>query len=807
MDAARTNRAISVLETHRDILGNAVVDAALQALRRTQPAGLHLAQAVAAKEITVLVAQISGMLPFGDALAAQDAIDFTDELWRRLSAQIEENRGEVVLCSGYTLIAVFGADAPRQNEAEWAIRAALDIQRILARIRQEWAEKQSPAVNLPPLNVSQGLHTGEVLWRTDENRHHTEVWGDAVEIARTLATQAFPRRILISAQVYRQVRGVFYVQQLPQTIDIPLLPTTVRAFEVKGAKPYAVRIISHSIEGMETSMVGRAPAMQALQSAFETAATGKAQLVTINGESGMGKSRLLYEFDHWLEEQPRAVRLLQGRASLPTRHLPYWIFRDIFTFYFGIFASDSTETTRRKLSQGILSLTETADGAAETMAAHIERLIGFSPDAPMPYPSAPAHATLTDAIEAVNRFFAMLATADNPVVLMLEDIHWADDASLRLLKRLWRAGRNLPLMIVCTAQPQLFERQPNWFDAEESQQQKITLPPLTAEQSSDLIEQIFRKIPVIPTELRTALVTHAQGNPLLLEELIQLLIDDDVILPLPIRWRVDEQALSAVQLPTNLHAVLQSRFARLPALEQEMLQRAAAIGRAFWNVALAQMSEAHAAPISVEVVNVVLENLQERGLILQRESSPFAQTREYIFKHASLRQAIYDTLPTAARISYHTQLADWLIEFNGEQVDAYAALIAAHFEAAEKPIDSATWFTRAGKQALSVFAWDVALSHFKKATQVLLTVPPTDIPAELPVNIAYGQSLALWWQAESATPAEQTSLFEAALAQAAQSNAPELQSRVLHHWANAEKKRGNIPFAEVLLEKAQSILP
>ena len=806
MDAAHINRAISVLETHRDVLGNSAVDAALHALHRMQPA-LHPEQPVAAREITVLAAQISGMLPFGDALAAQDAIAFTTELWQRLSAKIEENRGEVVACSGYTLVAVFGADAPRQNEAEWAIRAALDIQRTLARIRQEWVEKQSPPAKLPPLNVSLGLHTGEVLWRTDETRRHAEVWGDAVEIARALAIRAFPRRILISAQVYRQVRGVFYVQQLPQPVDIPVLPTTVRAFEVKGAKPYAVRVISHSIEGMETSMVGRAPAMQALQSAFETAATGTAQLVTISGASGMGKSRLLYEFDQWLEEQPRAIRLLQGRASLPTRHLPYWIFRDIFTFYFGIFASDTTETTRKKLSQGILSLTETADGTAEAMAARIERLIGFSPDTPLPYPSAPAHTAFSAAVDAVNRFFAMLATPNSPVVLMLEDIHWADDASLRLLKRLWHASRNLPLMIVCTTQPQLFERQPDWFSAEDSQQQKSTLPPLTPAQSAELIAQIFRKIPVIPEKLQAALVTHAGGNPLLLEELIQLLIDDDVILPLPIRWRVDEHALSAVQLPTDLHAVLQSRFARLPALEQEMLQRAAAIGRAFWNVALAQMSESHAAPISVEVVNVVLENLQERGLILQRESSPFAQTREYIFKHASLRQAIYDTLPATARISYHTQLADWLIEFNGEQVDAYAALIAAHFEAAEKPVESATWLARAGKQALSVFAWDVALGHFQKAERVLSAVPPSAVPAELPPNIAYGQSLALWWQAETATAGEQPSLFEAALAQAEKSSAPDLQSRVLHHWANAEKKRGNSARAASLLKKAQSILP
>ncbi len=806
MDAAHINRAISILETHRDVLGNAAVDAAVQALRRMQPAA-HSVQPAASKEMTVLVAQISGMLPFGDALAAQDAIDFTTELWRRLSAKVEENRGEVVARSGYTLIAAFGADAPRQNEAEWAIRAALGIQHELARLRQEWAEKQVPAAKLPPLHVSQGLHIGEILWRTDETRRHTEIWGDAVEIARALAGQAFPRQILISAQVYRQVRGVFYVQQLPHIVDIPILPTGIRGFEVKGAKPYAVRIISHSVEGVETSMVGRASAMQTLQASFETAAAGTAQLVTVSGESGMGKSRLLYEFDHWLEEQPHTVKLLQGRASLPTRHLPYWIFRDIFTFYFGIFASDSTETTRKKLSQGILSLTETTDGTAETMAAHIEQLIGFSPDAPLPYPSAAAHTALSAAVDAVNRFFAVLATTNSPVVLMLEDIHWADEASLRLLKQLWHACQNLPLMIVCTTQPQLFERQPDWFTTADSQQQKINLPPLTPAQSSELIEQIFRKIPVIPEKLRTVLVTHAAGNPLLLEELIQLLIDDDVILPLPIRWRVDEQALAAVRLPENLHAVLQSRFARLPALEQEMLQRAAAIGRAFWNVALAQMGETHTAPISVDVVNVVLENLQERGLILQRESSPFAQTREYIFKHASLRQAIYDTLPAAARVSYHTQLADWLIKFNGEQVDAYAALIAAHFAAAEKPVESAKWFIRAGKQALSVFAWDVARVHFQKAAHLLSTLPASVVPADLPPHIAHGQSLALWWQAETAAPAEQTALFEASLAQAEQSGVPELQSHILHHWSNTEKKRGNLSRAEALLKKAQSILP
>lgn len=809
MDAAYINKAISALEAHRDILGSDVVDTSLQALRRLRHTAPQMsAHPVEARDVTVLVARFSGMRLFCDALRADEAEKFAAELWQHLDARIAENGGIVVSRNGYTLIAVFGADAPRQNETEWAIRAGLDIRKITARLHQDWVEKQTPPVQLPPLNVSMGLHGGSVLWHADVSRSVIEVWGDVVEIAWGLATYAFPGRIFISEHIYRQVRGVFYVRQMPQLYEISLLPQNVRAFEVTGAKPYAVRVISHSIEGVETTMVGRSDAMKILQTAFDTAGHGAGQLLTISGTAGIGKSRLLFEFDRWLEEQPHTVRLLQGRASLPTRQLPYWIFRDIFTFYFGIFASDSTEITRQKLSQGILNLTQAADGTAETMATHLERLVGFSSDVPVPYPTAPEKKVLAAAVAAVIDFFAMLADADSPVVLLLEDIHWADDASLRLLNQLWQASRQLPLMIVCTTQPQLFERDPKWATADEPNRQTISLPPLNSAQMAQLIRQIFRKIHVIPPDLHQMLLTKSKGNPLLLEELIQLLIDDGVILPFPTRWRVDEKALAAIHLPADLHAVLQQRFSRLPALEQEMLQRAAAIGRAFWNVALAQMREAHAAPISVEVVNVVLENLQERGLILQRESSPFAKTREYIFKHAALQQAIYDTLSPSMRVVYHTQLADWLIEFNGEQVDVYAALIADHFLAAQQPLAGAMWLIRAGKQALTVFAWDVATTQFQKAQQILSSVPTEKIPPELVRDITCGLAMSLWWQAETETaerPA--TSLFEATLAYAEECGSNELQARVLQYWANAEKKAGNSARADILLQQAQSILP
>ncbi len=806
MDAAQINRTISALETHRDALGNTVVDIAVRALqqmahtvRRSQTAQLE------SRTLTVFVMRVHGVAAFLRAIPAGDVPIFLAKLWQQVDETVSERRGVVHAHFGSYLLAFFGLDAARPNEPEWAIRSALQLRQTVADVRQEWVDAHRTYAEMPALPVSVGLHIGEVMQAKESASAGGDVLGETMDISLALAQVAKPNSILISADMYRHVRGVFYVRQLSNPIKLNTDGATVRAYRVKGAKPYAVRVISRSVEGIETMMVGRETALRALQSAFaDVSQTGRAQLVVVDGESGIGKSRLLYEFDHWLEQQPVNLRLLQGRASLQTRGVPYWILRDIFTFYFGIFASDSTVITRKKLAQGFADITDMTDAAA--MAEKIEHLIGFSAEAVPTFPTEPEQRRLHAAVAAVQAFFAALTAGGTPVILMLEDIHWADDASLRILKDLWNASRDIPLLMVCTTQPQLFSEHPHWFAPDEAAS-KIVLPALEPEQISELIARIFCKIPAIPPKLQSELITHAGGNPLLLEELIQLLIDAGVVLPFPVRWRVDEAALDKITLPDDLMTALLARFSRLPALEQEMLQRAATIGRAFWNVALARMSDPDAATISLDVVNVVLENLQERGVILQRESSPFAQTKEYIFKHALLRSAILNTLPADAATAYHAQLAAWLIEYNGEQVDAYASLIAAHFDDARQTPQAAEWYLRAGIHSLAVFAWDVALAHFEKVRQLLAQMDDDAATAAMHSKVAHGMAVALWWQAGVAHAENPRDLFESAVSWAVRADDAALQSRILHHWANAERHRGNDARADVLMQQAQSIMP
>lgn len=805
MDAAQINRTISALRTHRDILGNEVVDGAVHALQQLpHPSSVSSATTIETRSLTVFVAHIHGLTPFLQAISTAKSATLPQKLWQPLDQTVSEHHGVVHIHFGNYLMAFFGMDTARQNEPEWAIRTALQLRQSVADVRMEWNDDHAFPEAIPSLAVSVGLHTGIVSLRGEADSGEFEALGETVDFALALAQSAKPNSILISADMYNHVRGVFYVRQLSDRINLDDAGTTIGAYLVKGAKPYAVRVISRSVEGVETEMVGRQPAFHALKSAFSTVTqTGRAQLIVINGEAGIGKSRLLYEFDQWMEQRPVNLRLLQGRASFQTQGVPYSVLRDIFMFYFGIFASDSTASTRRKLSQGIADIT--ASQNTETMAEKIERLIGFSGEAVPLFPTESEQKRLAASVEAVQLFFATL-TADNvPAILILEDIHWADAASLRVLKAVWKSSAQIPLLVVCTTRPQLFAEYPTWF-VENEQTLKVDLPPLSTTQTSKLIKQIFRKIPAIPPQLQTELIDRAGGNPLLLEEQIQLLIDDDVILPFPTRWRVNTEAMDAVVLPTDLNDVLRARFVRLPALEQEMLQRAATIGRAFWNVALTRMSDSESTGLTVDVVNVVLENLQERGVILEREASPFAQTKEYIFKHASLRNAILNTLPPDAAIAYHAQLANWLIEYNGEQVDTYASLIAAHFYTANQPMQATEWYLRAGMYALAVFAWDVALVHFDQVHQLLATGADA-AQTQLQTDLARGMTLALWWQAAQSTTRNPHTVFEKAVTWAVRAGDAVIQSRVLHHWSVAERRWGDPIRAEELLQQAQSIMP
>ncbi|HEU4726229.1 MAG TPA: AAA family ATPase, partial [Candidatus Eisenbacteria bacterium] len=490
----------------------------------------------------------------------------------------------------------------------------------------------------------------------------------------------------------------------------------IEVYIVTQVKPRAFRLRARGIEGVETRMIGREIELRLLQEALAlTLEDGETQVVTVVGEAGVGKSRLLYEFSNWMDLQEQTVWFFQARATQPSMLQPYSLTRDLFSFRFRILDSDPLTQVHEKFVQGI----EGFLGAGSTRKAHlIGQLVGFDfSDKPE------VEAALQDgdsfrrlAQQYLGEFFTS-ASKTNPVVLHIEDIHWADDRSLDLINNLVRENTELPLFVLCMARPSLYERRPQWGEGQRFHE-RIQLEPLSQLSSRRLVRELLKHVPEVPTALRDLVVDRADGNPFYIEELIKALIDDRVILKGEEVWSVDTSRLSAVRVPATLTGVLQARLDTLPAPLHQMLQRASVVGRIFWDAAASRLSQ-EAAALKPAEVQSMLEDLRDREMILQREESGFAGTVEYVFRHAILRDVTYETVVPRQRRTFHKMVGDWLLEVGGERAGEHTLLVAEHYGRAEEPALAATQLRKAGEKSLLLGAYEEAATLFQRAREIL----------------------------------------------------------------------------------------
>ena len=316
------------------------------------------------------------------------------------------------------------------------------------------------------------------------------------------------------------------------------------------------------------------------------------------------------------------------------------------------------------------------------------------------------------AIAYLNDYFKALA-AKNPVVLLLEDVHWADDSSLDLLENLQSTLASQRILCVCAARPSLLERRPHWGEATHI---RLSLSPLTPQDSRHLVKDILQRVEDLPESLCDLVVDSAEGNPFYIEELIKMLLEEQVILKGEPHWQVDLGRLAGLSIPPTLTEVLQSRLDSLPVEERLLLQRAAVIGRIFWDQAVIALGEDE----KPGELDIELDDLQARELVYKRTQSAFDNTREYLFKHNLLREVTYTGLLKRLRRVYHARAARWLEGITGrsQRTDEYAALIAAHYDEAAESEHALTWYRRAGRSAAARYANSEALRCFTRALEL-----------------------------------------------------------------------------------------
>ena len=695
---------IAALEAQRALLGDAVVDMAVAPLRAKLAALAIPEPESSLRQVTILFMDVVGSTAVSQLLDPEDTHAVVNGTLTGCTAIVAQHGGKVLQYAGDSLLAVFGADDAREDAAELAVRAGLALlgegkrQAALVLAQHGYAG----------FDVRVGLHTGGVLLAGGIDAE-SGIHGLAVNVAARMEQTAPPGALRISHDTYAQVRGVFEVEaQAP--ISVKGVDAPVQTYLVKGVKARAFRVMTRGIEGVETRMIGRDAEFGQLKDAFDRLFADRTlAAVSVVGEAGLGKSRLIYEFSNWTEARPEPFLIFQGRATPSTLDQPYGLLRDILAWRFELADGDSMDAAKAKLERGLMPLFEPEDGA-DGAEAHVH-LLGFLIG--LDYAESRHIKGIREdqrqirnrAFHAAAELFRRISIQQQlPIVLQLDDLHWADDASLDFLAYLSQVAHAVPMLIVGLTRPTLFERRSDWIGA--TPHERIDLAPLGKDPSRELVDELLKKLPSIPSALRELVSGGAEGNPFYMEELVKMLIDQGAIETGGEAWHLDSEKLLATKVPATLTGILQARLDGLPAAERRALQEASVIGLVFWDQALAALDATAAES---------LPSLARRELALPRPDAALAGMREYAFKHQLLHQVTYETVLKRARRDLHARAADWFAGLTDARASEFLGVAARHYAEAGDEAKAVEYFTRAAEQAKDRFAHETALDLIGEA--------------------------------------------------------------------------------------------
>jgi predicted ATPase/class 3 adenylate cyclase len=637
----------------------------------------------------------------------------------------EQAEGRFEILNSRAALAIFGLPPAAGSDPEAAIRLALDVQAFVQ------ASAQALTAQAAARYTAQiGLSTGPASFQITRQfgREQVTLMGDALQLAQRLAQAAPPAGILVAHDTFRFVRGVFIAEE-KESIVAAGHREPQRTYLVTQLKPRAFRTPIFGIEGVEPPMIGRDAEFLRLQTIFQTVIDSKrGHMVTVVGEPGIGKSRMYYELNNWLELRPDRFFLFRGRAMPDTVHVPYGLIRDLFAYRFEILESDQAEAAREKLVRGMIAFSARAgvpEAEATERAHFIGQLIGFD-FSTSPYlrgVQQDATQLRARAFEDVVQLFSAAASVQ-PVVMLVGDLHWADNASLEMLQQVAQRCAAAPIFIVNFTRPQFYDDHPNW-GAEIAAHERLDLQPLPVTEARRLVETILSNAEGVSAHLIDQIIANADGNPFHVEELVKMLVADGAIVVDDTGWHIEPTRLGAFRVPGTLTEVLQARLNRLSESERSVLQRAAVIGRIFWDRPVAQLTGDWQSDGSYPLDTArLLAALSEKELIYRQDISSFAGATEYAFRHTLLWDVTYQSVPLRERQLYHAQVADWLTEAAtaSGRLTEVLTIVADHYTKAARPQRATRFLTLAGDHAAQLSAFAEAQKFYSQALALVTNV-------------------------------------------------------------------------------------
>jgi len=617
------------------------------------------------KLVTVLFADLAGSTGLGEQLDPEHLREVTDSFFQRMRAELEAEGGTVEKYIGDAVMAVFGVPAVHEDDATRALRAALRMRRALDRLNRSLEESHGVR-----LAMRTGVNTGEVVARTVPRPGQGLVTGDAVNVAARLEQRAESGQILVGERTARAARGLRLEPIGPLTLKGKEEP--VVAYEVLDDEVTAPGSGRRGEPGRyRAPLVGRHEELGVLKSVFERSVVERrSHLVTVFGDAGVGKSRLVEEFGAWAQALPEPALAIRGRCLPYGEGVTYWPLAQILKGWAGVLDSDEPETALDRLRQAVGKLlADVPDVPAEPeeLTAALAFTVGLR-DPARPVEEDPREARA--ATHEAWRIFLSSLARPRPVVTVIEDIHWADPALLELLQELAEHSEG-PLMFVCPARPELTVRRPDWGGGRWNYT-SLLLEPLSRGDAGDLLDLLLVDAREVPGSLRARILERAGGNPFFLEEIVLHLMQEH---PGP--------EIEDVQIPDTVQGVLAARMDLLPASEKRVLQTASVVGRTFWNGAVASILDGEDRP---QDLDDILWRLEDRGLVHARIGSTIVGEREFSFRHILTQEVAYESLPRRERATAHARVAGWIERQTAEREREFAELLAHHYEEAYRGV-------------------------------------------------------------------------------------------------------------------------
>ena len=691
------------------------------------------------KTVTVLFCDLVGFTAASDHADPEDVRARIRPYHARLRREVEAFGGTVEKFIGDAVMAVFGAPVAHEDDPERAVRAGLRILEAIADLNEEDAELS--------LAVRVGVESGEVVVALGARPELGEgmVAGDVVNTASRLQGAAPVGGVLVGPGTYAATSRVFDYKPLAPVV----LKGKAEPVSVFHALAPLARFGTELTRSLATPMVGRQIDFGIVTGAFQKAVQeSTVQLVVVAGEPGVGKSRLVAELLSFVAAWPEIIRWRLGRCLPYGDGITFWALGEIVKAEAGILETDPPEVAAARIDAMI------PDDAPDApwLRARLRPLVG------LPAPEAALEENF-----AAWRAFAELLAESRPSVLVFEDLHWADDALLEFVEQLAEYADGVPLLLVGTARPELYERAAGWA-ASVRNVARVNLRALTAAETTRLISNLLGTAE-LPAEVEQAISDRAGGNPLYAEEFVRLLKDQEILRRAGAGWDIDTGA--EIALPPGVHGLIAARLDNLGPARKLLLQDAAVVGEVFWAGAVTEMGDQ-----DQEQVQAMLHELARKELVRPVRRSSMAGQAEYSFAHALIRDVCYAQIPRAERAQRHCRAAAWIERMAGERAADHAEIIAAHYttalelaqaakdpQAGELAASAAHYLMLAGDRATGI---DVEAAERHYARALAMTGPDDSGRAELlarhgevlRLQARFGEAAAAFEQAIAAFQAD-----------------------------------------------------